>query len=93
MGSEEGVSKLNWIDIIFKVGVPSTIAVFLVYMLTTNISNDITNIKSQVALHSVDMSNQMKMQERMERLLQQICANTATNNKERAYCFIVGNGQ
>lgn len=83
-----------WIRLVYMIGVPSTIALFLVWILagttTTSlreISSTLNNMRENLVLHSADTAYTAKRIDRIEQLLQQICVNTASNSSTRAACF------
>ena len=83
-----------WVRVIYVVGIPSAICIFLIWYVTIQMTNQITalvvnqqQIADLVRTHAVDSSYIIKETTQTRIILQQICANTATNNKERALCF------
>ena len=83
-----------WLSAIYKVGIPSAIAVYLTYFVTSTLGGALTNIQinqsnfeEQIRLHAVDNSYILKETNQMRMILQQICANTATNKTDRNDCF------
>ena len=83
-----------WLKAIYQVGVPSAIAVFLVWFVTQGMTFSINRIADnqdmlQKAINVQAGNFEYLVREQMEvkGLLQQICANTAVTNKDRALCF------
>jgi hypothetical protein len=84
-----------WLSAIYKVGIPSAIAVYLTYILVTTITMSMTSLQSnqvqfaeQLRLHAVDSSYILKETSQIKVILQQICANTADTKIDRDGCFI-----
>ena len=82
------------LKLVINVGVPSALAVFLIYWTTSGISNDLDSLirnqikfEEQLRLHSVDSSYVLKETTQMKMILQQICVNTAQNRAESNMCF------
>lgn len=80
-----------WIKAITTIGVPSAIALFLVWFVTTQVRDNISNIRENLNLHaesSIKMMHASEYQDdKLYRLLQRICANSAKTNTERVECF------
>jgi len=66
-----------WMKFISLVGVPSSIALFLIYFLAATVMGAITS-------HNDNHAEEMRM---LTSVMQQICANTAENAADRARCF------
>jgi len=75
------------VQAIYKVGVPSAIAIFLIWVLVTRIDGEITEIKENLRLHAVDSSYIIKNTSNMQQVLQRICVNTSKTTEERNACF------
>ena len=84
-----------------NLGVPSVIAIFLIYFLTGSFTNQLSSLAEQVSaiesshkelaeqirLHSVDSSYILKEATQTKMILQQICVNTATDSLARSSCI------
>ncbi len=72
-------------------GVPSAIAIFLVWNMTGTQANDIREARAQLANHAqvsaVANIETAKRLEHVERVLTAICVNAAKTISERAGCF------
>ncbi len=66
-----------WMKFISLVGVPSSIAIYLVWFLTTTVLGAISS-------HNDDHADEMRV---LTSVMQQICANTSVNSADRARCF------
>ena len=66
-----------WMKFVSAVGVPSSIAIYLIYFLTTTVMGAISS-------HNDNHAEEMRM---LTSVMQQICANTAENVADRARCF------
>lgn len=84
-------TTLNWIA---KIGVPSAIALYLVYMITAGISAEIRDIKDEFLKHSnqavdlVRQYEQMRIQsDRQTYILQRICINSAKTDQQKEECI------
>lgn len=80
-----------WIGSIIKLGVPAAIALFLIWFIVSTISPSITFIKENLVLHA-DSATRVgreihEQNEKLMKVLQQICMNSAKNNQERNGCF------
>jgi hypothetical protein len=76
-----------WIQVIYKVGIPSAIAIFLIWALVTRIDVEILEIRENLRLHAVDSSYIIKNTNNLQQILQRICVNTSETNEERNACF------
>jgi hypothetical protein len=85
---------LWWVKLIYNVGVPSAIAIFLVYMMASRIDSIIEETGRQVSsntsvinANTASINAILAQQRDIERLLQRICINTAVDNTARNACF------
>lgn len=90
-----------WAKFVYYVGLPSAVALFLVWFVTFSLDGDIKSLhvrateleKNQeqmleaIRLHTVDNSYYMKEITSMKIILQQICINSATTQQERNRCI------
>ena len=66
-----------WMKFISWVGVPSSIALYLIYFLTATVMGAISS-------HNDDHADEMRV---LTSVMQQICANTSETSTDRARCF------
>lgn len=82
---------------IARVGVPSAIALFLVYVLANSVTTNISAMKDELRLHTdqsattlqsiVALSSQRNTETAtLTILMRQICINTASSNEQRREC-------
>ena len=76
-----------WVQAIYKVGIPSAIAIFLIWTLVNKIDVGIIEIRENLRLHAVDSSYVIKNTNNLQQILQRICVNTSETNEERNACF------
>lgn len=91
-GSGSNGSGMPWqVRAVGFFGVPSAIAIFLVWNMTGTQAQDIRAAREQLANHAqVSASANLetaKRLEHVERVLTAICANAAKNLGDRASCF------
>jgi len=67
----------GWGKLISFVGVPSAIALYLVWTVTSQVQADIRLIKEQVSAHVIMNSSAQQTNVQIYLLLQRICVNTA----------------
>ena len=75
-----------WLQAAVLLGVPSVIALFLVYMIATVIAGRITNIERTQTTQSENVKNINEDIDRIERLVRNMCMVTAKNSDERILC-------
>lgn len=92
-GSKDGEYPV-WVKIIYFFGLPSAIAIYLVYYLVIGVSAGIVDIKEGTAKNDINIQYLIKQSGRqdikmdvMNRLLQQICYNTAETADARNNCW------
>lgn len=80
-------------EFIFKIGVPSAIALYLVYILTAGIQADMKQMKMSFDAHAnqaasmITQYEQVRIQsDRQLYVMQRICINSAKTTQERAEC-------
>lgn len=78
---------------IVKIGVPSVIALYLVYMITNGLSAEIRDIKDEFIKHSTQSTDLIRNNEalriqvdRQVYILQRICINSAKSDSQREDC-------
>jgi len=76
------------------IGVPSVIALYLVYLLSNQTSTWLPKIEAQevqtsdgIAEVKTGIDKQVVKQDQIHRLLQRICSNTAKTSEDRQHCF------
>lgn len=67
----------GWGKLISFVGVPSAIALYLVWTVTSQVQADIRLIKEQVSAHVITNSSAQQTNVQIYLLLQRICVNTS----------------
>jgi hypothetical protein len=84
----------SWIKLVTTVGVPSAIALYLVWVFTTTLMTDLNSVDKNMNLHV--QATEKLVQEHNElidihddviRLLRRICVHTAETNQDRGMCF------
>lgn len=90
--SNSGLTGLpQWARVIFLLGVPSAIALFLVYHLTTFGTTGIAELHRMMDLHAQEANQHASESKRTDagilRVLQGICLNAATNKEEQRRCL------
>lgn len=80
-----------YISAILRVGVPSAIALFLIWFLTSEVKSDISVIKEAVKIHAeaaIHSAEGIREQnERLTYILQRICINGARTTEDRNNCL------
>jgi hypothetical protein len=80
----------SWARVIFVVGVPSAIAIFLVYIGGKNIPQiilELAAIRNQIQSVQSTLSDIKIQNEATFRMLQRTCYNTAKSDPDRQRCF------
>ncbi len=80
----------SWARIIFVIGVPSAIAVFLVYVGSKNIPQimiELAVIQNSERANHILLTDIKSQNEAMYRMLQRTCYNTAKTESDRSKCF------
>ena len=79
----------DWATLIGRVGVPSIIALGLVWLMAMRVPEEIkaqgVDTRAQIDMHARETRDE---QSRQTRLLLRICLNTANTPEERAGCII-----
>ena len=80
--------------LVVKFGLPSVVAAYLIWVITSNTNARLQEIRDSLLSHQIDMSYYVKSMDDLKtdsaktyRILEQICANGASDYKERANCF------
>lgn len=77
-----------WIQVVYVVGVPSAIAMFLVFQLSTTLQQRIDALHNAVLAHMRQTTEQQIILYDHTRLLRSMCVNLALANKRSATeCF------
>lgn len=66
-----------WVTAIYKFGVPTAFAAFLLWTLVSRIDSSLNDVKTMLGQHQADMSYAIMQAEKTGRVLQQICVNGA----------------
>jgi hypothetical protein len=88
----------GWPRIVFLFGIPSAIALYLVWFLTANVAVGVGEMRDMLKKHEAeDAASRAETldhyrttasdNERIRVLLRQICVNTATSEAQKAECF------
>lgn len=82
------------INFIYKFGIPSAIAILLVYFLVSRVDHSLANLETTLQTHQMDSLKDMEIQRGIEehlsiqtQVLQSICVNTARTSVDRTGCF------
>lgn len=78
---------MDWSKFIVQVGVPSAIALWLVYSVTTDIKDEIRSTSRAMTAHTLNTDTLMRNTDEMNKALIQICVNTAKNAKQSSACL------
>lgn len=80
-------------EFVVKIGVPSAIAIYLVYVLTNNLSAEIKDVRDKVDTHTTQAAEMMRQYEQVRiqsdrqlYVMQRICINSAKTQQERNEC-------
>lgn len=76
-----------WVSAIYKVGVPTAIACYLVYILANKVQTGIEATNEALNAHIRQQQMYFDNQQKQLQLLRTICANAATSGMERNECF------
>ena len=76
-----------WVGAIYKVGVPTAIACYLVYILANRVQTGIEATNAALAAHIHQQQMHYQNEEKQLQLLRAICSNSAANGTERNECF------
>ena len=87
-------NDMDWQKLILQVGVPATLAIFLVWMLAQRVDGSLSRIENNLNAHQLDMQYTIKANEEVKsqlyktnQILTQICANQARTEDQRNRCF------
>jgi hypothetical protein len=90
--SEDGLPW--WVNAIYKVGVPTAIACYLVWFLATRIQANMdsyqvsmNNMQKLMETHITEQQEGTRVNKRILEALQMICVNTTDSKNERADCI------
>lgn len=75
-----------WVGSIYKIGIPSAIAIYLIWFLAAQVRTDLVEMKQTVTQHKIDSAVMLDQNRKIYQVLQRICVNSATNNQERIEC-------
>lgn len=76
-----------WVGAIYKVGVPTAIAVYLVWFLANRVQNNLEAVTSVVTQHMQDQRVETESHRKELQILRAICVQGAKNVIERNACF------
>ena len=76
-----------WVNAVYKVGVPTAIACYLVWFLTTRIQSNLEAIQGNLTIHTQQSIQSQEHNKQVLQLLRVICAEGAKNVVERNACF------
>lgn len=76
-----------WVSSIYKIGIPSAIALYLIWFLATQVRADLQEMKDTVKQHQIDSLTMQDQNRKIYNVLQRICMNSSTTNQERNECF------
>jgi hypothetical protein len=76
-----------WVTSIYKVGVPTAIACYLVWFLTSRIQTNLEAVQGSISLHIQQQNEEHQTGKQMLQLLRVICAEGAQSSVERKACF------
>lgn len=77
----------GWGKLISFIGVPSAIALYLVYTFTTGINADVKVVKESMILHTQMSESQGSTNTALLKALQRVCVNTSKTAADRSQCF------
>lgn len=76
-----------WVSTVYKIGVPTAIACYLVYILANKVQTGIEATNEALAAHIHQEEMHFNNEQKQLQLLRTICANAATDRNERNECF------
>lgn len=76
-----------WVTTIYKIGVPTAIAIYLVYILAAKVLVHLEAVDNNVMTHISKQDIHYINQEKQLQLLRFICAQGAKNATDRRQCF------
>jgi len=76
-----------WLSAVYKVGVPTAIACYLVWVLASNVQTMLKATNEAINSHIQQQEEHNKNEQKQLQLLRVICANAATSRDERNECF------
>jgi len=87
----------NWSQIgnfVVKVGVPSTIALYLVYIMTNGLHSEVRHVRDSLSSHTVQASEMIRQYEQIRiqldkqlYVMQRICMNSARTTQAANECI------
>lgn len=84
---EENNEQPWWVGAVYKIGIPSAIAIYLVWFLSVQVRDRIELMDQRLNTHITETTILLDHNRRTLRILHQICINSATTNEERVSCF------
>lgn len=82
-----------WVSAIYKVGVPTAIACYLVWFLTQRVQTDLdaatqqlNNMQTLMAAHVTTQEQSLKVSQEILKAMRKICVNTSDTKADRDEC-------
>jgi hypothetical protein len=76
-----------WVTAVYKVGVPTAIACYLVWLLAAKVQDNLQAIQGEVTQHILDQQLSSQTSKQTLVLLRIICSEGAKSVEERNACF------
>jgi hypothetical protein len=76
-----------WVESVYKFGVPTAIAVYLVWFLAQKVQLNLEAVQTSLVHHIQTQEQNNKYSEKSLQILRVICAQGARNVTERNACF------
>lgn len=76
-----------WVSSVYKIGIPSAIACYLVYWVVSSVDAKLTLIQSDIKVTVVQVQEQSNSFKALLNLNQQICINTAVTQEAKNACW------
>lgn len=78
-----------WVNIIYKYGIPSALALYLVWHMSTTQAAVLDRIDKTTTAHAADATTAKERENRMETYLRLLCSFTAKSDVDRNTCLSV----
>jgi hypothetical protein len=76
-----------WVNAIYKVGVPTAIACYLVWFLTSRVQTNLDIIQIAITKHVSDQTTSMEYNRQALNILRTMCVNAAKTDDARTECL------
>jgi hypothetical protein len=76
-----------WVNTIYKVGVPTAMACYLVWLLSGKVQTNLEAIQMTLTKHMTEQSHAIEIQDHQLQMLRVICSQGAKSPLERNACF------